>query len=389
MAIPGLPKAGAARLAVLAVLACASVAYATDVQVRWKTLLVPDQAAWKPRELAPPVASSDGRWVWVGAANGVAALDAQTGRVVWRAPTGDPVVGRPALVDLPGDPSATLYASTLAGALYAFEPMTGKPRWREPTRLDVPVRSPLTADQRFVYLVADPASVHAVDRWTGKPAWRWSTSVDREYLVEGQGGATAHGSLVYAGTPTGRLVALSARDGALVWDVTLEDRQKSPYGDVDSTPVVARGADGKPMVLAASHSGGLCAVAADDGRLLWRYTVEGLGQPLLTEDGIVAVSALGEIHVVDLRGNRKLARRLSAPAAGTLAWLGNGLVLVPSELGLDVVRTSDLRTMRRLAGEYGWSGAPVAAGPLWVGLNNGGAAYGLTVRPDGGDWPGQ
>ncbi len=387
MANPGWARVGAARLAAVAALGCASLAYATDVQVRWKTALVADQAAWKPRELAQPVASADGRWAWFGAANGVTAVDGQTGMVAWRAPTSDPVVGRPALVELPGDASATLYASTLAGALYAFEPKTGKQLWREPTRLDVPVRSPLAADQRFVYLVADPASVHAVDRRTGKPAWRWSVSVDREYLVEGQGGATVYESLVFAGTPTGRLVALSARDGALVWDVTLEDRQKSPYGDVDSTPVVVKGPGDKPMVLAASHSGGLCAVAADDGRLLWRYAVEGLGQPLLTEDGIVAVSALGEIHVVDLRGRRKLARRLSAPAAGTLAWLGNGLVLVPSELGLDVIRTKDLRTMRRLAGEYGWSGAPVAAGPIWVGLNNGGAAFGLSVRPDGGDWP--
>lgn len=389
MANSGRAWIGALRLTLVAALGCASLAYATDVQVRWKTLLVTDQAAWKPRELAQPVASADGRWVWLGSASGVAALDGQSGRVVWRVPTGDPVVGRPVLVDLPGDASATLYASTLAGALYALEPKSGKQVWREPTKLDLPVRSPLTADERYVYLVADPASVHAVDRRTGKPAWRWSVSVDREYLVEGQGGAAVSGSMVFAGTPTGRLVALSARDGALVWDAVLEDKQKSPYGDVDSTPIVAKGPDGKQLVLAASHSGGLCAVAVDDGRLLWRYTVEGLGQPLLTSDGIVAVSALGEIHVVDLRGNRKLARRLSAPAAGTLAWLGNGLVLVPSELGLDVVRTSDLRTMRRLAGEYGWSGAPVAAGPLWVGLNNGGAAFGLTVSPDSGDWPGQ
>lgn len=391
MAIVARPAVGALRMAAAAAIAlgCTTLAYATELQIRWKTLLVADQAAWKPRELAQPVGSKDGRWVWIGAANGVAGLNGQTGRVEWQLPTKDPVVGRPVLVDLPGEASATLYASTLAGAVYALEPGTGKQVWREPAKLDVPVRSPLTADARFVYLVADPASVHAVDRRTGKPAWRWSVSVDREYLVEGQGGATVFGSLVFAGTPTGRLVALASRDGALVWDAVLEDKQKSPYGDVDSTPVVMQGAGGKSMVLAASHSGGLVAVAAEDGRLLWRYAVEGLGQPLVTPDGVVAVSALGEIHVVDQRGGRKVARRLSAPAAGTLAWLGNGLLLVPSELGLDVVRASDLRTVRRLASEFGWSGAPVAAGPLWVGLNNGGAAFGLVVSPAGGDWPAQ
>lgn len=373
--------------AAAAALGLASLASATEIEVRWKTPLVADQANWKPREYAAPVASADGRRVWLGSTAGVAALDSRSGQVLWRAATPDPVVGRPALVELPGDASATLYVSTLAGAVYAFEPASGKPRWREPARLDLPVRSPLAADQRYVFLVADPASVHAVDRLTGKAAWRWSASVDREYLVEGQGGATVYGAMVLAGTPTGKLVALSARDGAILWDAVLEDRQKSPYGDVDSTPLVLQGPGGTPMAVATSHSGGLCAVALDDGRLLWRYAVEGLGQPIATAEGIAAVSALGEIHLVDLRGQLKIARRLHTAVAGNAAWLGNGLMLVPSELGLDVVRTRDLRTLRRLASEYGWSSAPVAAGPLWIGMNNGGAVYGLTVRTDGADWP--
>jgi outer membrane protein assembly factor BamB len=372
--------------AAAAALGLASLASAAEIEVRWKTPLVADLATWKPREYAAPVASADGKRVWLGSATGVAALDAATGRVLWRVAMSDPVVGQPALVELPGDPSATLYVSTLAGAVYAFEPATGKPRWSGPARLDLPVRSPLAADQRFVFLVADPASVHAIDRFTGKPSWRWSTSVDREYLVEGQGGATVYGSMVLAGTPTGKLVALSARDGAILWDATLEDRQKSPYGDVDSTPLVLIGPGGKPMAVATSHSGGLCAVALDDGRLLWRYPVEGLGQPIATPDGIAAVSALGEIHIVDLRGQLKIARRLHTPVAGNAAWLGNGLMMVPSELGLDVVRTSDLRILQRLAGEYGWTSEPIAAGPLWIGMNNGGAVYGLAVRADGGGW---
>ncbi len=358
-----------------------AVAASDAVSVQWRTAVASSGTAYKPREAASPLLSSDGRTVWVGTAAGVSAVDTASGRVLWQAATTDPVAGRPVAVQLPGESSATLYAATMAGAVHAWHAQSGAPRWAQPSRLDVPVRSPLTADNRYVYVVADPGSVQALDPLTGRPVWRWSTVVDREYLIEGQGGALARDGVVYSGTPTGKLVALSARDGALLWETTLEQPQRSPYGDVDSTPVWSQGPGGQAMVLAASHSGGLCAVAPQDGRVLWRYDAEALGQPLLTSGGIVSVAALGTLHVIDLRGQPKLVRKLPGPTAGVAAWLGADLLAVPTETGMLLVRWRDGVTLRHIDAELGFAAAPLQAGGLTLALANSGDLWGLHIWP--------
>ncbi len=371
--------AGLVLLAVLLPIA----AQASHVEVKWRTAVGGDGILYKPREFATPLLSADASTAWLGSVAGVTSLRVSDGKKLWHTHTSEAVVGRPVLVQLPGEASATLIAATMAGTVYAMEPGTGKPRWAQPSRLELPVRSPLAADERFVYVVADPGSLLALDLATGKPSWRWTVTVDRDYLVEGQGGALVFGKTVYVGTPTGKLAALNARDGALLWEVTLEHRDRSQFGDVDTTPVAMRGKDGVPMVLASSHSGGLCAVAPADGAILWRYEVEGLGQPIVTPQGIAVISALGEVHLIGLDGKQLAARKLPSTAAGNLSWYGD-MLLVTTESGLDLLRPSDLVTLLHAASEYGTSAAPVAAGPLALMLGNGGVAYGLEIRRDAG-----
>lgn len=359
---------------------------ASHVHVQWKSVLVPGGNQYKPREFAAPLIASDGKTAWLGAANGMSAIRVADGSLLWRTATPEPIVGRPVMVTLPGEASQTLMAATMAGAVYAMEPGTGKPRWSQPSRLDVPVRANLAADERFVFVAADPGSIQALDLASGKPVWRWSVTIDRDYLVEGQGAPLVLDGVVYVGTPTGKIAALSARDGALLWETTLEQREKSQFGDVDSTPVAYRAADGSVLVLAASHSGGLCAVNAADGKIIWRYEVEGLGQPLLTPAGIAAVSALGEVHLVSKAGVGIAARKLASTAAGTLAW-SQGLLLVPTESGMDLLRVADLRTIYHLASESGMSAAPVMLGSFALLMANSGVAYGLFVDPEPGAQP--
>ena len=378
----------ALTLALALTFASAAPVAASILQVQWRMAAAPDQRQFRPREPAEPLASADGSMVWLTSGAGLVAVSTRQGHEIWRQTTTEPMVGRAVLADLPAEGTAaawgpTLYAATLGGRLYALNPLTGAPRWPAPMQLEVAVHSGLAADKRYVYASADPAMLLAIDRGSGKPVWRWSTLVDRDYVIEGQGSPAVVGNSVYFGTPTGRLVALSARDGALLWEATLELRDKSPYGDVDSTPVFITTTQG-PAVVATSHSGGICAVAVEDGRLLWRYAAEGLGQPVVTPDGIVAVSALGEIHLVDKLGRRKLARKLTDPVVGVAVALTGGLILVPSERGLDVVRLSDLRVLERLANEAGFGAAPVLVHGTVVALANNGMAFGLSFALEGG-----
>lgn len=359
--------------------------YGDAMQVRWRKELRAPAPQFRPRELAEPLVSADGRVAWLGTSVGLVALRPADGSEMWRQPTNEPISGRPVLASLPTEGTAstwgpTLYAATLGGKLLAVEPTTGASRWPQPVSIDVSVRAALAADQRYVYAAAEPAILLAIDRGTGKPVWRWSAAVEREYVIDGQSPPVVIGNTVVFGTAGGQLVALNVRDGALVWDAALEAAEISPYGDVDSAAVPVKLPAGM-AVLAASHSGGLCAIALSDGHLLWRYPAQGLGQPVVIGNAILAASAYGELHVVDLAGKRRIARKWSGTLAGhALAW-GADFALLPSENGIDLVSVADARVFERLGAETGFSAPLVRAGDAVLALGNTGCAFAIAVNP--------
>ena len=378
-------------VAAIAAVACAVApgdAYSDVLDVRWRTQLSHEPTTLKPREPAEPLLTADGKVAYIGTSTGLAAIAVATGAVLWSHKTREAIVGRPVLADLPTEGTAaswgpTLYAATLGGALLAVHPTTGVLRIENSPNLDVLVHSPLAADSRYVFAFADPSVLLAIDRGSGKPVWRWSAAVDRDYVIEGNAGPLVYGHNLYFGTPTGKLIALSVRDGGLAWDTSLELPARSPYGDVDSTPLMIASRQG-PLLVATSHSGGMCAVAPADGRIVWRYTADGLGQPVATSMGIAAVSSLGELHLVGLDGQRRLARKLIGPMAGALAVCAGGLLLAPHETGMDLIRMTDLRTVSRLATEHGFGAAPACSGENVVALTNSGTVVGMIVHAEAG-----
>ncbi len=58
----------------------------------------------------------------------VYAFDEKTGKVDWAFPTGAAVYGSPAIAEVPGTPP-TVYIGAENGRLYALDARTGKPRW--------------------------------------------------------------------------------------------------------------------------------------------------------------------------------------------------------------------------------------------------------------------
>jgi PQQ-dependent dehydrogenase (methanol/ethanol family) len=122
--------------------------------------------------------------------------------------------------------------------------------------------------------------VYAVDAKTGAVLWTYDPKVPRGRArticcdVVNRGVALYRGR-VYVGTLDGRLVALDAKDGRVVWDVVTVDQAK-PYA-ITGAPRIAKG-----MVLIGNAGGEfgvrgyLSAYDAETGELVWRtYTVPG------------------------------------------------------------------------------------------------------------------
>lgn len=352
-----------------------------NLQVHWRApVLDPPSTGWKPRENGGVILSPSGTYLYVAAVTGLSAFVTATGQLAWRLPTSERIDARPVLR------GPVLYTATSAGTVYALDARTGKALWPEPAKLDVAVQGPLAVDARSLYVVADPGVLFSLSNQTGKPNWTYKTEVQRDFLVSGQGGALAAGNLVFVGTPAGKLVALSARDGGLTWEVALDRPDRSPYADVDTTPVLVprKGPDGKPAdwLLAASHSGGLHAVQAADGSHAWTYEAEALGEPVVEGDRVFVLSAEGALHVLRLRdGQRLYARKLPGTVAGTLAPMPEqGVLLVPSETGLDLVDMATGLPTQRVLTETGFAATPVVWDRNVYAISNGSVVYAFTLR---------
>ena len=132
----------------------------------------------------------------------------------------------------------------------------------------------------MIYTTGEWSVVYALDAKTGQLLWTYDPKVPRSRArkiccdVVNRGTALYHGK-VYVGTLDGRLIALDANSGSVVWDVLTVD-QSQAYA-ITGAPRIAKG-----MVLIGNAGsefgvrGYISAYDAETGKLAWRtYTVPG------------------------------------------------------------------------------------------------------------------
>jgi alcohol dehydrogenase (cytochrome c)/quinohemoprotein ethanol dehydrogenase len=152
--------------------------------------------------------------------------------------------------------------------------------------------TPLVADG-MMYFTSAWSKVFAVNAASGELLWSYDPKVPREWGVYAccdvvnRGVALWEGK-VYAATLDGRLVALDARDGKLVWQQLTIDPEW--HYTITGAPRIAKG-----RVLIGNGGGEygvrgyVSAYGAQTGKLLWRfYTVPGdpakpFEQPILAQ----------------------------------------------------------------------------------------------------------
>ncbi|HLG16645.1 MAG TPA: PQQ-dependent dehydrogenase, methanol/ethanol family [Blastocatellia bacterium] len=139
--------------------------------------------------------------------------------------------------------------------------------------------TPIVVDGKM-YTTGSWSVVFAIDARTGKQLWKWDPEVPRAFGqkaccdVVNRGVAVYRGK-VYVGTLDGRLAALDAETGKLVWQVVTVD-QKQPY-TITAAPRVVKG---KVIIGNGGAEFGVrgyfSAYDAQTGKLAWRfYTVPG------------------------------------------------------------------------------------------------------------------
>jgi len=244
-----------------------------QVQKIWSTR-IGDGSGRSGVRLQP--AFADGKLYLISTDGKLEALDASTGKEIWKQSTRIgggiwPFKHKKPGMDAryAGGPSVSgnlLAVGTLDGHVYGIDAATGKQLWS--AEVDDEVISPPAIDAGLVYVRTNSGYVYAFDANTGERKWLNDQGNVPLLSLRGNGALLAAHGVVMFGTDDGNVVSLRSDTGAIQWKVPItkglgrSDIQK--LNDADDTLQL----DGSTLYATAYH-GELAAVDATQGQLAW------------------------------------------------------------------------------------------------------------------------
>ncbi len=238
------------------------------------------------------LAVSGGRLFMVSGYGIAAALDVNTGEILWLTETPTPVHSTPSIAE------GRMFAVTQDDELYAFDTDNGDVLWTYQG-------------------ISEPARILAAS----SPA--------------------VYGELVVAPFASGELVALRVQNGRNMWSDSLTRQSGitalSELNDIAGAPVIF-----DRTVYAISHSGLLAAIDMRSGERIWARQVGGINMPWLAGDNLFVVTNDGQVSALSRFDGRVLWVRdmpryeKVKKQKGRISWAGpvlagNKLVVVSSE----------------------------------------------------------
>jgi len=205
------------------------------------------------------------------------ALDAATGRELWRVKTGGPVFSTPHA----DAATNTVYFGSADHDVYAADLSTGAVKWRAKTGGAV-FAGAATAGGVVCIASAD-TTIYGLDQATGKTIW----TAPGGGLFQSK--AATDGARFYVGGWDNFLRALDVKTGKEVW--------KNKFGtSFYFAPAIASPAVGGGRVYVSSNDGLLHAMEAQTGKVVWETPALKLGysSPLFANDRIYNASLTGD-----------------------------------------------------------------------------------------------
>ncbi|HSV82657.1 MAG TPA: outer membrane protein assembly factor BamB [Ramlibacter sp.] len=330
--------------------------------------------AWSTR-LAPvdfPLAVAvTGTTVTLGGGDGtVAALDAASGRELWRASAGAPLAAGV------GSDGKTTAVVTRVNDLVGFA--NGKEAWRR--RLSaLTYTAPFVAGARVFVLGAD-RSVAAFDGATGQRLWTQQRQGDP--LVLRQAGVLlAVGDTLVVGQG-GRLAGLNPANGSVRWEVAIATARG--INDVERlVDLVGRVSRSGDVVCTRAFQAAVGCVDAGRGTVQWTQKAAGSEGVHGDEASVFGTESDGKV-VAWKRDNGQRAwtnEKLLHRGLGTPLALGRSVVVGDSFGFVHLLNREDGTLLTRLATDgSAIAAAPVLAGNTLVVVTRGGNIYGFVPQ---------
>ncbi|MET0546537.1 MAG: PQQ-binding-like beta-propeller repeat protein [Caulobacterales bacterium] len=308
-----------------------------DLSVAWKKG-AGSGGARRERVTAPPVIA-DGKIFVLDAKYNVTALSESKGGSIWKRSL-QPKKGKDKLSVGGGIAygDGRIYVATGFGFIAALDAATGKEIWR--SKEDAPFSGAPTYDSGKVYASGNDSEIFAMDAATGEELWTYQAIAEPARVLSASS-AAVDGDLVVAPFPSGEIVGLNAGNGQRLWSDALTRAGQltslASINDIAGRPVISNG-----MIFAMSQSGLIAAIDERSGQRIWTRPLASIQTPLVVGEYVFAVSVDGEVVSMKrdtgaIRWVKQLTRYTNVKKKkGRIVWagplmVGGQLVLASSE----------------------------------------------------------
>lgn len=215
-------------------------------------------------------------------------LDSTNGKELWRTKVDEKLTGGV------GVGGSLVLVGTQKGAVYAYD-NAGKLQWL--SRLSSEVLSAPKYYDGMVIVRTGDSRIYGINADDGSRKWVYDRT-SPALTLRSSAGLVVDGGAVYAGFAGGKLAAIRADNGKLLWEASVAQpkgvTEIERIADITSLPVV----DG-PLVYAVAYQGRIAAVDRATGRVVWNRDISSL-TGLSHEDARIYVShAVGSVYALD------------------------------------------------------------------------------------------
>ncbi len=252
----------------------------------------------------------DSTAVYVANAEGeISKLDPANGRQIWLINVGEPISGGV------GVGAGIVLVGSSKGNVFAYD-VSGKLVWK--AKLSSEILSVPRYFDGVVIARSGDNRIYGLDATDGSRKWVYER-INPALTLRSSVGVVVDSGAIYAGFAGGKMVAIRADNGKLIWEATVAQprgvTEIERIADITSLPVVDGG-----LVYAVAYQGKIAAVDRRTGRVVWNRDISSYSG-LNAEDGKIFVShALGAVYSLDYTSGKTFwrqgalaNRRLTAP----------------------------------------------------------------------------
>jgi len=264
----------------------------------------------------------EGDHVYAASASGeIVKVDNNTGKTLWRIDAKEKLSGGV------GSGGGLVLVGAENGSVLAFN-QAGKALWT--SHLSSEILSAPQYDEGTVIVRTGDSRIYGINADDGSRKWVYERTTPALSL-RSSAGVVVDNEVVYAGFAGGKLIAIRADNGKLLWEASVAQpkgvTEIERIADITSLPFV----DG-PLIYAVAYQGRIAAVDRVTGRVVWNRDISSLNG-LSADDAKIFVShAIGSVYSLEYTTGKTFWRQ---------ADLKNRQLTTPLAIN-DVVAVGDL-----------------------------------------------